>query len=81
MGRKTLTDTSLKEAQRIHNPLGKRLYTLKEAAEYLGRSVWGMRDLIWKQVIPVVKQPMCRKIYLDINDLDKFIEKNKAVYN
>ena len=44
-------------------------------------SEWGMRDLIWKQMIPVVKQPMCRKIYLDITDLDAFIEKNKAIYN
>ncbi len=59
----------------------KRLFTLKEGAEYLGRSEWGMRDLIWKQAIPVVKQPMCRKIYLDITDLDAFIEKNKALYN
>ncbi|MEN6374586.1 MAG: helix-turn-helix domain-containing protein [Smithella sp.] len=81
MTRKTLTDTALKETQRIHNPLCKRLYTLKEAAGYLGRSVWGMRDLIWAQIIPVVKQPGSRKIYLDIIDLDKFIEKNKAVYN
>jgi hypothetical protein len=81
MGKKTQTGIESKKAQGIYNPLGKRLYTLKEAAEYLGRSLWGMRDLIWKQVIPVVKQPMCRKIYLDINDLNAFIEKNKAVYN
>ena len=63
------------------NPLGKRLYTLKEAAEYLGRSEWGVRDLIWSQVIPVVKQHGSRKQYLDINDLDAFIEKNKSIYN
>ena len=81
MNKKTQTGTELQKAQRIYNPLGKRLYTLKEGAQYLGRSVWGMRDLIWAQVIPVVKQHGCRKIYLDINDLDKFIEKNKAVYN
>jgi len=75
------TDIELQKAQGIHNPMSKRLYTLKEAAEYLGRSEWGMRDLIWKQVIPVVKQPMCRKIYLDVSDLDAFIDKNKALYN
>jgi len=81
MAKKTLTDTELKRAQGIHNPLGKRLYTLKEAAEYLGRSEWGVRDLIWSQVIPVVKQHGSRKQYLDINDLDAFIEKNKSIYN
>lgn len=81
MAQKTLTDTELKRPQRIHNPLCKRLYTLKEAAGYLGRSVWGMRDLVWSQIIPVVKQPGSRKIYLDINDLNAFIENNKATYN
>ena len=65
----------------MYNPLGKRLYTLKEAAHYLGRSVWGMRDLVWAQVIPVVMQRGSRKMYFDINDLDAFIEKNKAVYH
>lgn len=79
--KKTQTGIELQRAQGIRNPPGKRLYTLKEGAEYLGRSEWGMRDLIWKQAIPVVKQPMCRKIYLDITDLDAFIDKNKAVYN
>jgi hypothetical protein len=37
--------------------------------------------MIWERVIPVVKQNGCRKMYLDINDLDAFIEKNKAIYN
>jgi hypothetical protein len=81
MAKKTLTETELKKAQGIHNPLGKRLFTLKEASEYLGRSIWGVRDLIWSQVIPVVKQGGCRKMYLDVNDLDAFIENNKAIYN
>lgn len=79
--KKTQTDTELKRAQGICNPLVKRLYTLKEAAEYLGRSVWGVRDLIWSQAIPVVKQNGCRKMYLDISDMNVFIEKNKAIYN
>jgi hypothetical protein len=81
MAKKTLTGTELRRAQGICNPLCKRLYTLKQGAEYLGRSVWGVRELIWSRVIPVVKQSGCRKIYLDIKDLDAFIEKNKAVYN
>jgi excisionase family DNA binding protein len=81
MVRQTQTGIELQKAQRIHNPLCKRLYTLKEAAEYLGRSVWGMRDLIWSQVIPVVKQYGSRKMYIDIEDLEAFIEKNKVMYN
>ncbi|MGA2525730.1 MAG: helix-turn-helix domain-containing protein [Smithellaceae bacterium] len=81
MVKKTLTNTELKRAQGIYNPVRKRLFTLKEASEYLGRPVWGIRELIWSQVIPVVKQHGCRKMYLDINDLEAFIEKNKVVYN
>jgi len=65
----------------IRNPLGKRLYTLKEAAEYLGRSDWSMRDLIWKRNIQVVQPAGARKIYLDIIDLDNFINNNKVLYS
>ena len=81
MGKKAQTGIEIQKAQGICNPLGKRLYTLKEAAEYLGRSEWGVRDLIWKHTIPIVKQQGCRKMYLDINDLDAFIEKNKSIHN
>ena len=81
MSKNTQTGIESQKAQRTYNPLCKRLYTLKEAAEYLGRSVWGMRDLIWSQVIPVVKQYGSRKMYIDIADLDAFIEKNKVMYN
>lgn len=59
----------------------KRLYTLKEAAHYLGRSDWAMRELVWKGLIPTVKTSGARKIYFDIIDLDAFIEKNKAFYS
>lgn len=80
MGKKNQTDKGLQKAQWIHNPLCKRLYTLKEAAQYLGRSDWGMRDLIWSGDIPVVKGEKARKIYLDIHDLDSYINQNKSVY-
>jgi len=68
-------------AQRIHNPLCKRLYTLKEAALYLGRSEWGMRDLIWKRQVPVVMNSGGRKIFVDVKDLDAYVESNKTVYS
>lgn len=53
----------------------KRLYNLKDAAAYLGRTVWGIRELIWSGRIPVIQDG--RKQYLDIYDLDKYIESNK----
>lgn len=55
----------------------KRLYNLKEAAEYLGRSEWSMRELQWKGALPVVRDG--RRIYFDIQDLDSYIESNKVI--
>ena len=77
---KTLTETSSQKGQGGGHPTRKRLYTLKEGAAYLGRSEWGMRELIWAGAIPVVKPQTARKIFLDINDLDRFVEANKSVY-
>jgi hypothetical protein len=33
-----------------------RLYDLKDAAEYLGRTVWGVRNLVWAGELPVDTQ-------------------------
>ncbi len=80
MAKKTLTDKALQNTHGIHSAVHKRLYTLKEAAEYLGRSVWGMRELIWSRKIPVVKEANGRKIFIDVLDLENYVEKNKSIY-
>ncbi len=51
-------------------PLKKRLYSVPEAAEYLGRSIWSIRELIWNGSIPCVR--MGRRVHLDIIDLDQW---------
>jgi hypothetical protein len=73
-------DQIIKKSKGFTNPLCKRLYTLKESAEYLGRSEWGMRELIWAGEIPVVKREGGRKIFLDIEDLNNFINRYKSTY-
>jgi excisionase family DNA binding protein len=80
MARKSQNNQKATRERGISNPLCKRLYTLKEAAQYLGRSEWSMRDLIWGGKIPVVKQGENRKIYLDILDLNEFVNRNKSIY-
>lgn len=68
-----------KKTQRIVNPPRsplKRLYSIAEAAIYLGRSVWSVRELIWKGRLPSVREG--RRVHLDIIDLDEWIEKNKV---
>ena len=53
-----------------------RLYDLKGAAVYLGRSVKGVRELIWSGQLPVVCSG--KKQYIDVIDMDRFIEANKS---
>lgn len=74
-GSKSKTDKGSKKAQRTSNPLTKRLYDLKQAAIYLGRPVFSVRTLIWSGALPCVKDG--RKLYLDIFDLNDYIEKHK----
>ena len=53
----------------------KRLYSIKEAACYLGRSVWGLREMLWAGKLPYIKDG--RRILLDIDDLNAWIDENK----
>jgi excisionase family DNA binding protein len=62
------------KTQRIHNP---RLLPLKEAAEYLGLTVWAMRERIWAGDIPVIRFPRGRKMFIDVQDLEDLIKNNK----
>ena len=73
------------DTQRIANPqrqpkepLRKRLLTVKEASIYLGRSIPAIRELIWAGKLPIVKSD--RRIFFDINDIDKWIEQHKTRY-
>lgn len=75
MATKTQTDKGSQQAQGIGSPLRKRLYDLKEAGVYLGRPVYSVRTLVWNGALPVIKDG--RKMYLDIQDLDKYIDMNK----
>lgn len=51
----------------------KRLYSIKEASVYLGRSVDAAREMIWAGKLPLFRAD--RRIYLDIYDMDEWIEK------
>jgi hypothetical protein len=53
-----------------------RLLSLKDAAPIMGRSVWGMRELIWSGKVPYIQDG--KKIYVDIRDLEDYIERHKT---
>ena len=75
MAAKDHNSKGLKKAQGIGNPLTKRLFDLREASVYLGRPVFSVRGLIWNGALPYVKDG--RKQYLDVYDMDRYIEQNK----
>ena len=56
--------------------LQKRLFSLPEAAVFLGRSDWSVRRLIWAGELPSVRAG--GRVHLDIKDMDEFIELNKV---
>jgi len=53
----------------------KRLFSIPEAATYLGRSVWSTRRLIWNGDLPQVRAR--GRVHVDIHDMDEFIDRNK----
>ena len=75
---KLIRNQVIKREQGISNPLSKRLFTLKEASFYLGRTLWSMRELVWKGSIPIVREG--KRIFVDIHDLDLYVSKHKTTY-
>lgn len=53
----------------------KRLYNIKEASKYLGRSVWALREMHYSGKIPCVRDG--RRMLFDIIDLNEWVDKNK----
>ena len=55
----------------------KRLYTLTEAATYLGRSTWSVRRLVWNGELAQVRAG--GRVHVDVRDMETFIERNKVL--
>jgi hypothetical protein len=78
-----------KEDRKKDGESGARLMGLRAAAQYLGLSYWTMRDLAMAGALPIIRIPCTkarggrtiRRILLDRQDLDAFIEQNKEYNN
>ena len=55
--------------------MAKRLLTVEEAATYLGRTKEAVQHLLAAGKLPIVKSD--RRVFLDVRDLDVWIEQNK----
>ena len=60
-----------------YNPTAstKRLYSIKELAAEIGGTKWFWRSMIWDAQLPYVQ--VGKKMFVDRNDVEVFIEKNK----
>ena len=57
------------------------LLTIKQASQFLGLTVWAVRERVWSGQLPIVTFPGGKKQYLDRNDLEGFIQRNKKMIN
>ena len=53
----------------------KRLYSIDEAAYYLGRSPWTVAEMVRTGKLPYIRDG--RRKLLDIQDMDKWIKNNR----
>jgi hypothetical protein len=72
-----INQTVRKKARGIANPQSPRLLTVKRAAEWLGLTTWALRERIWEGQIPVVQFVDGGKMWVDVKDLETFIQRNK----
>ena len=62
---------------KTHTVPEKRLFSIKESAKYLGCGTLTVRELIYAKRLKTVKYGT-KKQYIDLNDLDKFVEEHKG---
>jgi excisionase family DNA binding protein len=65
-----------KTAQRTTHPVA-RLMTVKQAAFYIGHSVPSMRDMLYRRELQCIQKGK-GKVWIDIKDLDQWIEQSKG---
>jgi excisionase family DNA binding protein len=53
----------------------RRLLTLPEAAQYLGCTLWSVRELIWKGRLPYTR--FGKRFQVDRRDLDALVDREK----
>ena len=77
-----LDDLARRVAVAVSDELGRagslrmqRLLTVEQAAKYLGRSKGSVQHMVASGVVPTVRSD--RRVFLDVVDLDAWIERHK----
>jgi hypothetical protein len=68
-----------KREQWMHDPVRQRLMTVEQTAEYLGWHPNTVRStLLYSQEVPVIRLSKNGKVWIDLKDLNQWIEKKKS---
>ena len=65
----------MSSAHCAHNVPKKRLYSIKELTTLIGATDWFWRSQIWDGQLPYVQ--VGKKMFVDYQDVETFIQKNK----
>jgi excisionase family DNA binding protein len=72
----------IKMDKKVNQPVNaipmKRLYSIKDAAVYLGRSEWAVREMVWGGKLPYIRDG--RRILLALEDMNAWIERSKTEF-
>jgi excisionase family DNA binding protein len=71
--------TSTKKLSKKITEIAPRLLSVPEAAIYLSKTVPALRQMIYRGEVPTVR--FGRSIRIDIEDLNRLIERHKALEN
>ena len=66
-------------AKKLSQDIGQtssRLFTVEQAATYLGRTKEAVQHMVNQNKVPTVRTD--RRVFIDRNDLDRWIEDHKA---
>ena len=74
MAKQAIDITKKKQARGIGSPT-RRLLTLKEASIYLGRGEDSLRELLYSREMRCIQRGR-GKIWLDVLEVDRWIERN-----
>lgn len=75
-----VTKTKAKKATHcMLYPVKQRLLSLKNAAMYLDRSEDSLRELIYGGAFPVIQLGERSKMWVDLQDLDRWIDTQKQI--
>jgi len=66
-------------ATKQKSSLDRRLLSVREAAQYLGRSEIAVREMTWNGKLPHIRAD--RRVLFDIRDLDRWIDINRVDSN